>query len=197
VTQSKPETPETNEAKVVRNAMSGDQQAFGLLVRRYQQPIYNLCCRYVGDISAEDCAQETFVRAFVHRSHFDPKRPPLPWLLTIARRLCIDLLRRRRIEPISNQEAADSFAVPARTEETAAARQELRILSRAFSSLKEGPREAVALYHLEGLTYQETADVLKVPLGTVMTWLHRGRTQLRATVAEHTGETQDLNGGRL
>jgi len=127
---------------------------------------------------AEDVAQDTFVRAFVHFERFDPGRPVLPWLVTIARRLCLDVLRRRamiaRIEP-----APVAGPPPPSPEGEASLREQLSRLDRALADLDEGPRQAVMLFHIEGMSYRDIAAALEVPMGTVMTWLHRSRAELR------------------
>jgi len=132
---------------------------------------------------AEDLAQDTFVRAFVHFERFDPERPVLPWLIAIARRLCLDLLRRRKM-------TAGLETLPVRDETSpspereASAREELSRLDRALDELGEGPREAVILFHIEEMSYRDIAAALEAPMGTVMTWLHRGRAQLKKAL-EH------------
>ena len=161
-------------------ACSGDPTAFSALVSRYGRPIYSVCRRYLGPEDAEDAAQETFVRAFVHIGNFDPERPLMPWLVTIARRLCIDALRKRRPSP---QGAMAQETSPASDlESLVSAKEEIGILKQGLSELPEGPREAVWLYHFEGMAYRDIAQALEVPQGTVMTWLHRGRNRLRELV---------------
>jgi RNA polymerase sigma-70 factor (ECF subfamily) len=171
-----------DEQALARGAALGDQQAFAAIVERFEGPVYGLCRRYVPGPDAEDLAQDTFVRAFVHRERFDPERPLLPWLLTIARHRCIDHLRRsdQRQHPEPDMSAVADRS--AGVEQAVASRQQLRSLARALEGLAEGPREAVVLYHLDGLSYRELSEVLGVPIGTVMTWLHRGRRRLREAI---------------
>ena len=147
-------------------------------MRRFHRPVYRFCWRLVRSSDAEDLAQDTFVRAFVHFERFDPQRPVLPWLIAIARRLCLDLLRRRqvmaRVEtlPVTGPPAADP-------EGEASLREQLSRLERALDGLDEGPRMAIVLFHIEEMSYRDIAAALEVPMGTVMTWLHRGRAQLK------------------
>lgn len=172
-----------DEATQVRRARAGDERAFTAIVGRYKNTVYRLCCRYVGLEEAEDMAQETFLRAFVHRERVDPRRPLLPWLLTIARRLCIDHLRKKAPHPDAERAAHLADHSPS-VEQSFARKEQLQKLSKALLELPEGPREAVALYHFEALSYQEIASTLDVPVGTVMTWLHRGRARLRAVLQQ-------------
>lgn len=162
---------------LAKAAASGDGDAFARIVERYQHPVFGLCVRYLGIGEAEDIAQETFIRAFVNRERFECGRSMLPWLLTIARNLCIDRQRRKKPDLLENEGTVADETPGA--DEKLATRQEISMLALAFEKLPENQREAVALHHLDGLQYREVADVLEVPIGTVMTWLHRGRAALR------------------
>jgi RNA polymerase sigma-70 factor (ECF subfamily) len=171
-----------DERRLALGAAAGDPAVFTEIVERFKGSVFGICRRYVGEHDAQDLAQETFVRAFVHRERFDPTRPLKPWLLTIARNLCIDRLRsaEQRQRPEQDMSVYADRSVGA--EQELAGRQELALLARGLELLPEGQREAIAMYHLEGLSYREMSDVLGVPIGTVMTWLHRGRKRLREIV---------------
>lgn len=142
------------ELELARRARRGDLAAFDLLVLRFQRPVHRLCWRMLRSSNAEDLAQETFVRAFVHFDRFDPERPLLPWLLAIARRLCLDLLRREKVMSRGEEMPVTIDSGP-------------------------GPERQASLK--EGMSYRDIAATLEVPMGTVMTWLHRGRAQLKKT----------------
>ncbi len=153
-------------------------------MRRLHRPVYRFCWRLLRSADAEDLAQETFVRAFVHFERFDPERPVLPWLIAIARRLCLDVLRRRKVMTrVDTMPPLVGAPVPG-PEREASLRQQIERLERAVDGLEDGPREAIVLYHLEGMSYRDIAAALEVPIGTVMTWLHRGRARLKKAVEE-------------
>lgn len=180
-----------DDRELARGAASGDRRAFAMIVERYKGSVFGICRRYLDEPDAQDLAQETFVRAFVHRERFDPERPLKPWLLTIARNLCLDQLRsherRQRPEPDMSV-----FADPGDdAERTVSNREQLELLARGLEQLPDGQREAVALFHLDGLSYRELSEVLGVPIGTVMTWLHRGRRRLRDLVRSGGAVTAD------
>ena len=166
------------EIELARRARHGDGTAFDALVQRFHRPVYRFCWRLLRSSDAEDLAQDTFVRAFVHFERFDPQRPVLPWLIAIARRLCLDLLRRRKV-----MARVDTLPVtdppPPGPEGEASLREQLSRLERALDDLDEGPRMAIVLFHIEEMSYRDIAAALEVPMGTVMTWLHRGRAQLK------------------
>ena len=167
---------------MVEQAFAGDGPAFSRVVERYQGPVYGLCVRMLRGSEGEDAAQETFLRAFVHRERFEPGRPVLPWLLAIARRLCLDRIRKRKpeLDGEMDQRAASSESINA--EDRLIASEQVARLQDRLSSMEAGQREAIVLFHLEGLSYREIANVLEVPMGTVMTWLHRGRRELRCAL---------------
>jgi RNA polymerase sigma-70 factor (ECF subfamily) len=176
------------EPLLVARAFAGDGRAFEAIVVRFQGPVLGLARRYLKSApDAEDAAQEAFVRAFVHRDRFDPARPVLPWLLTVARYVCLDRLRRDRREAIAAMEPDGCAFEGATAEDALGEREQLVRLSRALEALPEGQREVVAMFHLDGLAYREIAEALDVPIGTVMTWLHRGRARLREAVATRSG----------
>jgi RNA polymerase sigma-70 factor (ECF subfamily) len=147
-------------------------------VQRFHRRVYRFCWRLLRSSDAEDLAQDTFVRAFVHFERFDPERPVLPWLIAIARRLCLDVLRRRKVMARVETFPVTGPSAPG-PEGEASLREQLSHLERALDDLDEGPRMAIVLFHIEEMSYRDIAAALEVPMGTVMTWLHRGRAQLK------------------
>jgi RNA polymerase sigma-70 factor (ECF subfamily) len=196
-----PETvtpPPSREASLARSASRGDRGAFGLLVDEHKRSVYGLCLRLLGEAEeARDAAQETFARAYAALDSYDGGQPFAPWVLRIARNHCFDLLRRRlpqrqRVEldappaedAPDHRELPDPGAAPA---DEALERAEVRRkLEGAIASLPPNYREAVQLFHVDQMTYREIAATMDVPIGTVMTWLHRARARLRETLEEAT-----------
>jgi RNA polymerase sigma-70 factor, ECF subfamily len=170
-----------SELDLARRARRGDAGAFDDLVRRFHRPVLRFCWRLLRSSDAEDVAQDTFVRAFVHFERFDPKRPVLPWLIAIARRLCLDLWRRGAVKARMETMAVSEAASPS-PEDEVSFREQLSRLDRALDDLDEGPREAIMLFHIEQMSYRDIAAALEVPMGTVMTWLHRGRAHLKTVL---------------
>lgn len=187
-----------DEAEWARAAAAGDKAAFARLVEKHKQSVYGLACRLLGaGEEARDAAQEAFVRAYTGIRDFDPRQPFAAWVLRIARNHCIDLLRRRRPtltlaaegrgddgpETGVAPELPDPFA---RSGEQAVQEEEAqRDLDRAVAQLSPRYREVIALFHVQHRSYAEIADTLGVPMGTVMTWLHRARKELKTRLAEH------------
>jgi RNA polymerase sigma-70 factor (ECF subfamily) len=179
-----------DEASLVRRAQDGDEQAFMALVVRYEEVIFRLTLallRHRED--AEDATQDTFVHAFCHlRTLRDVHAFPF-WLRRIAIRLC--LRRRRRTQKCPEiAELPDEWEAIALFPESTldpaaeAERAELhRLLRRAVAELPQPFQVAVILYHLDRLSYDEIAQVLNVPIGTVRSRLARARAMLRAKLA--------------
>ncbi len=189
--------PVSIDAALARAAARGDRDAFGRRVERHKRAVYGYCCRLLGDAEeARDAAQEAFVRAYASLATFDVEQPFAPWILRIARNHCLDLLRHRL--PAERTVALDAPADegPARDLEDESAPRGDAVLERAqlttalesaVAALPPKYREVVQLYHVQQLAYRDIAGVLGVPIGTVMTWLHRARAQLRERLAAHGG----------
>jgi RNA polymerase sigma-70 factor (ECF subfamily) len=175
--------------EVVARCLSGDRDAFAVLVERYGGRVYNLALRIVGDPdAASDCAQEAFVRAYRSLHRYDPAFPFGPWILKIATNTSRTHLRTWHahqdlggdVEERPEPEEAGPELVAVRREEVA------EVLA-AMVSLPPAYRAALTLRHMQQLSYQEVADALEVPIGTVKTHLHRARAALRRALAERRG----------
>ena len=185
------------EVEWARAAAAGDKACFARLVEKHKSSVFGLCYRLVGSIDeARDAAQEAFVRAYTSIAAFDARQPFGAWVLRIARNHCIDLLRRRRPtltlvsegrgedpEPGVAPEPADQFAVGG--EQAVQESEAQRDLDAAVAALPPRYREVIALFHVQHRSYAEIAETLGVPMGTVMTWLHRARKELKAQLSEH------------
>ena len=164
---------------LVRAIRDGDIEAPRLFVERHQAVVFGLCLRMMGHRQdAEDVAQESFLRALRGLDGFDEARAIRPWLLGIAANRCrTALTRRSRLYPIA--EAPETLADPrpgvADPDDLAG------LLQTALETLRPDYRLVFALFHEQGLPYEEIAAVVKRPIGTVKTWLHRARAEL----AEH------------
>ena len=142
----------------------------------------------------EDCAGETLRRALEGRARLRAGEPMRPWLLGIARHVAIDARRKRRRERAMGEPAfADDGGEPLvmrvpdpspAPDERAAKAERARRITEALDVLSRPQREAMVLFHVEGEGYQQIADRMGVPLGTVATWLSRGRRTLAAALAE-------------
>ncbi len=192
-----PEVRDGSESRLVQACQAGDTAAYGELVRRHQDRVYNVCWRICGNrTEAEDLAQETFVKAFEAIARFDGRARFYTWLFRIAANLAISAGRRqRRARTVSldrgprlveDDEAPASERVAAETlspQEASMKREAEELVLIALGELEEEYRVVVTLRDLESLSYEEIAEVLEVPVGTVKSRLHRARLALRERLA--------------
>ena len=162
---------------IVRRCEAGDQSAMLALVQQYQGQVFGLCYRMLGQRQdAEDAAQETFVRMLRHLQRWDPSRDFEPWLLAIAANRCRTALAKRGRAPRSEILPEDRIEDDA--QERLAANQLAEEIQLALSCIRHEYREAFVLYHEHQRSYLEIADMMKVPVGTIKTWVHRARKEL-------------------
>lgn len=181
--------PMKSEAELVAEALAGAQEAYRELLHRFERPVYSLIVRMVGDPgTAEDLAQEVFLKAFRSLSSYDPARKLSSWLFKIAHNASIDHLRRHAPETVPleadpEEEGRGWAAVladaSAESPDGAALRRDLaKALERAIATLRPEYRGAVLMRYAQGLSYEEIVEATGLPLGTVKTNLHRARKQL-------------------
>lgn len=178
------------DVEIVRRCLAGQREAFAKLVARHQRAVYGVALRMLGDCDqADDAAQETFVRAYSGLTTFRGESSMRTWLLRIATRLCIDLLRARRRRP---ELPLDDGDAPAQTEweDEVAGRHSL---ARAIAQLPPHYKAAIVLRHLHHLSYADMAQALGLPLATVRTHLRRARLMLRSLLEEGTQQAQEVS----
>jgi len=168
-----------DEAFLVARARTGDREAFAELVRRYQRLVFAVSYRLLGDPDlAEDVVQDTFIRAFFSLERFRGTTMRA-WLLRIAHNAALDQLRARARRPTVPLEQAGehaAFDLPESSIEQAGLRAALEA---ALAALPVEQRAVVVLADVEGLPYEEIAQALGLPLGTVKSRLARARVRLR------------------
>ena len=183
--------------KLAAQAAKGRDAAFRELLCRYERPVFSLIFRMVRDRAlAEDLAQETFIRAFRAISSYNPRYKFSSWIFKIANNHTIDHLRKRRLDTVSidgsphavtGEEEAQTRLVVESTGEAPDRYVEQRELGsqieQAIGELRPEYRTAVLLRHIEGYSYEEIADIMDLPLGTVKTYLHRARAELKGLLA--------------
>lgn len=183
---------------LVTLALKGRETAYRELLSRYERPVFSLVFRMVRDRSlAEDLAQETFIRAFHALKSFNPSYRFSSWLFKIANNLTIDHLRKRTLETVSldgapgavSQEEVDRtrIAVADGGEDPLSYVENRELggqIEEAIGRLRPEYRTAVLLRHVEGYSYEEIAGIMDVPLGTVKTFLHRARHELKGYLGD-------------
>jgi RNA polymerase sigma factor (sigma-70 family) len=165
----------TADAALVRRCLAGDPAACRELVGRFQTDVFAVCQRLLSHShDAEDVTQEVFLRVFRSLTRWDSARPLRPWVLGIAVNRCRTWIGRRAARP----ELADYLHEtpdhrPA--DDSTELRTEIRA---AVDALRDEYREVFVLFHEQGQSYEEIAEAVGRPVGTVKTWLHRARFEL-------------------
>lgn len=185
---------QASDAELAQRAAKGDDAAFAVIVRRYQTAVYEMSCRMLRDRDAGlDASQEIFLKAYRALDRYDSSRKFSTWILAIARNHCIDQIRKpaNRLSvslPDENRLPDETNKNPRQAVEQA---ETAEILEKAVEELPDNYREAIHLYHYQGLTYAESADVQGVPQGTFMARLHRARRKLRDIVRPMLGRNDE------
>src|SRR5438477_11236042 len=182
-----------SDPEVVAWAKQGREAAFRELVRRYERPIFSLLYRMVRDRAlAEDLAQETFIKVLNAIGSYNPQFKFSSWIFKIANNAAIDHLRKRELDTLSldgpphatpPDEVSATAPQPGDRAESPLQELEARELGgaieRALARLRPEYRACILLRHVEGFSYEEIAQTLDLPLGTVKTYIHRARNELR------------------
>ena len=183
--------------EVVAIARRRDDAACRELVRRYERPIFSLIYRMVRNRElAEDLAQETFIKALNALESYRPEYKFSSWLFKIANNAAIDHLRKRELDTLSLEGSphadtpqlveATALQIGEKAETALEAVEHKELggeIERAIAKLRPEYRTCILLRHVEGRAYEEIAEILNLPLGTVKTYIHRARNELRIALA--------------
>jgi RNA polymerase sigma-70 factor (ECF subfamily) len=190
-----------SDQEVVALARAGKDVAYRELLHRYERPVFSLVYRMVRDReTAEDLAQETFVKVLNALDSYRPEYRFSSWIFKIANNAAIDHLRRRELDTLS-LDGAPGAVTPSEVEATALqaadhspsplaeleSRELGSAIEQAVARLRPDYRACILLRHVEGRAYEEIAETLDLPLGTVKTYIHRARLELR----EHLAHLKD------
>jgi len=184
MTPTDPIPPAADSDTLIERCLQGDQHAWEQIVRQYWRRVFNVAYKFVGrHDEAEDLTQDVFLKIFKSLGTFDRRANFQTWLVSVSRNLCIDHYRsvRKERETIDRDVNADDLS-PASTEinpHVALERQDLaQELRQALQQLPETLRTAVVMRDIQELSYQEIADRLTLPEGTVKSRINRGRHEL-------------------
>jgi RNA polymerase sigma-70 factor (ECF subfamily) len=172
---------------LIEKFQNGDNYAFDQLVRRYKDPLLNFVFRFVGDlIEAEDIVQDTFFRVYKNKHYYKNVAKFSTWIYTIAGNLAKTELRRRKRRKIfsihrdtKDEKEWDLPDIETNPEREVNTLVTEKIIQNAINSLPGKFREVVVLRDIEGFSYEEISDIIKVPLGTVKSRVNRARLRLQ------------------
>ena len=185
--------PSLSDQEVVALARAGKESGYRELLRRYERPVFSLIYRMVRDrAAAEDLAQETFIKVLNALESYRPEYKFSSWIFKIANNAAIDHLRRREVDTLS-LDGSPSARTAEEVEATALqatdrgpspladleSRELGSAIELAIGKLRPEYRACILLRHVEGRAYEEIAEALDLPLGTVKTYIHRARLELR------------------
>ena len=172
-----------DEIKVIRHAKQGDPAAFAQLIESHQERLYRFLLRTTNQTElVEDAVQDAFIRVLKNIDRFDERYRFSTWLFTIARRLLLNSLQKKRPLNAGDWLDAASSSVMELSAETADASDRefaAEILDGAMETLTPHQREIVILYHHKGKSVHQVADLLGMPEGTIKSHLHRARRRMR------------------
>jgi RNA polymerase sigma-70 factor (ECF subfamily) len=194
------------DAQVVRQILRGKQESFGVLVERYQKPIFNFIYRFYGNYElAQELTQETFLRCYQFLKSYDPDRKFSTWLYTVAKNLCIDELKKQRaahevpledVLPAVDAKDREGAVVKNQQLECIRREEDFKLLE-ALQELPAAARTVLLLHYFQGLSYQEISETLGLPVSTVKIRIFRAKKSLLEKWHEldGTGVPPDLGDG--
>jgi RNA polymerase sigma-70 factor (ECF subfamily) len=175
--------------QLIANALQGDQKAYEALLARHNKAIFHVVMKIVRNREeAQDLVQETFMKAFNALASYRSEYRFSTWLYKIAANCAIDFVRKKRIEalsldkPIETKDGRVEFEVPDSSwdpEQDLVRKQKLKSIEEAIDSLPDKYREVIIYRHKDDKPYEEIADILKVPVGTVKARIFRARELLK------------------
>ena len=179
---------------LINQAKAGDDQAYDKLLNKYRNSVYNLVYRMVRDIEeAEDLTQEAFIKAFNSLAQFNEEYAFSTWLYKIATNNCIDFFRKRKLQtlsldkPIKYKDSEIHHEIPdpeLNPEKNILASERSSIIREAIETLPEKYYTAIVLRHTEEKSYEEIAEILHLPIGTVKARIFRAREMLNKALKD-------------
>lgn len=189
------ESPEVSDAEVVAAVLKGDKERFGEIVNRYQARLVNFLYRLLYDhAEAHDLAQEVFFKTYRALDRYDPQYKFSTWLFRVGQNAAIDRLRKRRLKlvsmdrPTKDAESDSTWEFPSEDRGPYGDirnRERGRAISEAVRALPWEYRELIVMRHYGELSYNEIAEIKKLPLGTVKNKLFRARQMLKEGLADY------------
>ena len=179
---------------LIQRCLQGDQLAWDAIVQEYRRKVFNVAYKFVGrHDEAEDLTQDIFLKIFKSLATFDRRANFQTWLISVSRNLCIDHYRSVRQERQTIDRQVDPNELSPVSHEpgpVAAIEQQDRValLREALVALPESLRTAVLMRDIQELTYQEIAERLRLPEGTVKSRINRGRTELARQIRKMRGD---------
>lgn len=188
-----------NDNEIISEVLNGNQQAYALLVNRYQNYVFTLCLRIVkGREDAEEVAQDVFIKAYKYLADFRGAAKFTTWLYTIVNNTCISFLRKKKLDihSLDNEkvfEVADSQDSGMRAN-LVEQKSRISMVNEAIGLLNPADAEVITLFYKAEQSLEETAQVLGIEVNAAKVRLHRARTRLKEKMETHfIEEVRNLN----
>lgn len=180
---------ETTDFELVRRSISGDQEAFSELVTRYRKLIYSVVYNMIIDKQEVcDVSQEVFLRIYKSLDRYNPEYKFSTWSVKIATNICLDILRKKKIDSISIDDAICVSSSVNAPEARVISKERKNMLNEAVSQLPEKYRIPIVLFHQNGLSYEEIMKILNEPMSIVKNRIYRARLMLREKLEQERKE---------
>ena len=175
---------EASEYTAVQNILNGNEYEFNLLLDRYKWLVYSIARKFIHNVcDIEDICQEVFLRIFKSLQKYNPEYKLSTWIAKITKNLCINMVNSQRVYTVSMDELGSYgffLADDVNPEVVLTKRETLRCLQSEVDKLPEKYREPIMLYYFDGLSYNEIALKLNVPMTIVKNRIYRAKIMLRS-----------------
>lgn len=175
--------------ELVKKCLDGDQDAFSELVSRYKKLIYTVVYNMIHDNQeVNDISQEVFVRIYKSLDKYNPEYKFSTWSVKIATNLCLDILRKKKVDQVSIDEIGEMTSKNNTPEEEYINKEKKKLIWKAVSDLPEKYRVPIILFHQDGLSYEEITKVVNEPMTVIKNRLYRARLMLREKLSQQRKE---------
>ena len=175
--------------ELVKKCLDGDQDAFSELVSRYKKLIYTVVYNMIHDNQeVNDISQEFFVRIYKSLDKYNPEYKFSTWSVKIATNLCLDILRKKKVDQVSIDEIGEMTSKNNTPEEEYINKEKKKLIWKAVSDLPEKYRVPIILFHQDGLSYEEITKVVNEPMTVIKNRLYRARLMLREKLSQQRKE---------
>lgn len=180
---------------LVNEVLNGNDDAFAVLIERYQKPIFNMAFRMCGDYDeSADLTQEAFLQIYRVLDKYDPEKKFFSWMYRVAHNICINVLHKRPKNVVSMDEVQENRLFnedPLAQPEKYYSNQELRTnIDRAILNLPETYHDVIYMRFVHNLSYQQIADTMGLPISTIETRIYRGKALLQKELKEYAERRQ-------
>jgi RNA polymerase sigma factor (sigma-70 family) len=171
---------EMSDYEIIQKCLAGNQQYFEELVTRYKKLIYSVVYNMINDKEeVNDISQEVFIRIYKSMDRYNPEFKFSTWSVRIATNLCLDILRKKKVDTTPIEEIGDVSSDGDTPEARYISKERSQKIRRAIEGLPEKYRTLIILFHQNGLSYEEMTNVLDEPMTIIKNRLYRARLMLR------------------